>query len=64
MGRVLISSELDDAFKKIKRRVLPRASSDRFPILLECGDRSKSKSHFKFKNMWLHATGFAELVDE
>ncbi|KAG5599567.1 hypothetical protein H5410_030937 [Solanum commersonii] len=60
----LYLTEWEESFKNIRQRIMPRVTSDHNPILLECGDREKRNSYFKFENWWLKVEGFNELVRE
>jgi endonuclease/exonuclease/phosphatase family metal-dependent hydrolase len=64
IDRFLYSDEWDDLFPSILQKRLPRILSDHFPIVLECGDFSRSRRPFRFENMWLKADGFKERVKE
>uniref|UniRef100_A0A2N9F8S0 Uncharacterized protein n=1 Tax=Fagus sylvatica TaxID=28930 RepID=A0A2N9F8S0_FAGSY len=64
IDRFLYSDEWDDFFPSILQKRLPRILSDHFPIILECGDFSRSRRPFRFENMWLKADGFKERVKE
>ena len=64
IDRFLYSDEWDDLFPSILQKRLPRILSDHFPIILECGDFSRSRRPFRFENMWLKADGFKERVKE
>jgi endonuclease/exonuclease/phosphatase family metal-dependent hydrolase len=64
IDRFLYSNEWDDFFPTILQKRLPRILSDHFPIILECGDFTRSRRPFRFENMWLKADGFKEKVKE
>ena len=63
LDRFLVSEEWDCLFGGTRQSILPRPTSDHFPILLE-GGRSLSKrpSPFRFKNMWIKEEGFKDLI--
>ena len=60
--RFLFSSDWEDRYPTVIQKRLPKLSSDHFPILLECGKFLRGKRPFRFKNMWLKAEGFDEMV--
>ena len=62
IDRFLYSTDWEDHFPAIHQKRLPRLLSDHYPIMLECGDFSKGRRPFRFKNMWLGADGFVDKV--
>ena len=62
LDKFLFSPSLEDLFSKINQRRLPRIIFYHFPILLSCGFMRKSKSPFRFENMWLKGAGFTDKV--
>ena len=63
LDRFLVSEEWDCLFGGTRQSILPRPTSDHFPILLEGGRvLSKRPSPFRFKNMWIKEEGFKDLI--
>ena len=63
LDRFIVSKEWDCLFSGSRRSILPRPTSDHFPILLE-GGRSLSKGPFlfRFENIWIKEEGFKDLI--
>ncbi|KAF3625972.1 ATP-dependent zinc metalloprotease FtsH [Capsicum annuum] len=64
LDRFLYSMEWEENFRNFRQRILPRATSDHNPIILECGIWEQRQSYFKFENWWLKVEGFNQLVHE
>ena len=63
LDRFLFSEEWDCPFGGSRQSILPRPTSDNFPILLEGGrSLSKGPSPFRFENMWIKGVGFKDLI--
>ena len=63
LDRFLVFEEWDYLFDGFRQSILPRPTSDHFPILLEGGrSLSKGPSPFRFKNMWIKEEGFKDLI--
>ncbi|RVX09480.1 putative ribonuclease H protein [Vitis vinifera] len=56
----LISNEWEDHFSGSVQYVLPKPTSDHFPILLDGGGVRSGPMPFRFENMWLKEEGFKE----
>ena len=63
LDKFLVSEEWDYLFGGVRQSILPRPTSNHFPILLE-GSRSLSKgpSPFRFENMWIKEEGFKDII--
>jgi len=61
IDRFLFTSDWEDHFQGMHRVLLPKITSDHFPIMLQGRDVSV-KRPFKFESMWLKVDGFCELV--
>ena len=44
------------------QEVLPKITSDHFPILLRMGTKHAAKRPFKLEDIWLEVGGFCDLV--
>ena len=65
LDRFLITDDGDGYFGGSVQSLLPRPTSDHFPVLLVGGGTShKRLMPFRFKNMWLKADGFKNLISE
>ena len=63
LDRFLVSEEWDCLFGGTRQSILPRPTSDHFPILLEGGRvLPKRPSPFRFENMWIKEKGFKDLI--
>ena len=63
LGKFLVFEEWDCLFSGVRQSILPRPTSDNFPILLEGGRRlSRGPPPFKFENMWIKEEGFKDLI--
>ncbi|RVX21573.1 hypothetical protein CK203_002338 [Vitis vinifera] len=60
LDRFLISNEWEDHFFGSVQYVLPKPTSDHFPILLNGGGVRSGLMPFRFENMWLKEEGFKE----
>ena len=60
LDRFLISNEWEDHFSGSVQYVLPKPTSDHFPILLDGGGVRSGPMPFRFENMWLKEEGFKE----
>ena len=43
--------------------ILPKITSDHFPILLRVGKFFSGRRPFKFEDMWLEVDGFCDLIN-
>ncbi len=59
IDRVLVSTDWEEHFPDVSKKLLPRPLSDHSPILVEA---ARGKSSFKFENMWLKSEGFVDMV--
>ena len=64
IDRILVSLDWEEHFENVSQRVLPRVLSDHCPLLLEAVVVRRSRSAFKFENMWLKAKGFIDRVKQ
>ena len=64
IDRALVSLDWEEHFENTSQRVLPFVISDHCPLLLEAGVVCRSRSAFKFENMWLQAEGFVDRVQQ
>lgn len=64
LDRFLFSAEWEENFNKIKQRIMPKATSDNNPIILECGNWEKRNSYFKCENWWLNIRGIKEMIQK
>jgi len=55
---------LGGALSRHVSKMLPRPISDHFPICLETTSLERSRTPFKFENMWLEFEGFLDLIKE
>ena len=63
IDRFLVSEEWDCLFGGTRQSILPRPTSDHFPILIEGGRViPKRPSPFRFENMWIKEEGFKDLI--
>ena len=62
IDRVLVSLDWVEHYVNVSQWVLPRVLSDHCPLLLEAGVVRRSRSAFKFENMWLKVEGFVNRV--
>ena len=62
IDRFLLTSDRDEHFSNTMQTLLPRPVSDHSPIPLEGGRVRRSKTPFRFENMWLKVDGFKDLV--
>ena len=63
LDRFLVSEDWDMYFGGVNQSVLPKLTSDHFPIQLFGGDRpSRGPMLFRFENMWLKEEGFHNLI--
>ena len=63
LDRFLVSEDWDMHFGGVNQSLLPKLTSDHFPILLFGGDRlSRGPMPFRFENMWLKEKGFHNLI--
>ena len=62
IDRFLFTSDWEDHFQGMHQVLLPKITSDHFPILLQGKDVVSVKRPFKFENMWLEVDDFCELV--
>ncbi|RVW94429.1 hypothetical protein CK203_035699 [Vitis vinifera] len=62
IDRFLLTSDRDEHFSNTTQTLLPRPVSDHSPIPLEGGRVRRSKTPFRFENMWLKVDGFKDLV--
>jgi len=62
INRFLFTSEWEDNFQGMHQVILPKITSDHFPIILRGKQVFSVKRPFKFKNMWLEVDGFSDLV--
>ena len=60
IDRFLFTSDWEDHFQGMHRVLLPKITSDHFPILLQGKDVVSVKRPFKFENMWLEVDGFCD----
>ena len=59
----MISANWDCLFGGVHQSILPRPTSDHFPILFERGRRrATSLAPFRFENMWIKEEGFKDLI--
>ena len=58
----LFSVEWEDHFEEVHQVILPKITSDHFPILPQMGSTHAPKRPFKFENVWLEVDGFCDLV--
>ena len=58
----LLTSDQEEHFSNTMQTILPRPVSDHSPIPLEGGRVRRSKTPFRFENMWLKVDGFKDLV--
>lgn len=63
IDRFLFGTDWGDMGGTIIQTILPRTTSDHAPIVLETQAIQKGLSPFKFKNMWLKAVGFKEMMN-
>ena len=63
LDRFVVSEDWDMYFGGVNQSVLPKPTSDHFPIMLFGGDRpSRGPMPFKFENMWLKEESFHNLI--
>ena len=62
LDRFLVSLNWMDHLGNVMQRKLPRPTLDHALILLECGGARKGLTPFRFKNMWVKADGFQNLL--
>ena len=62
IDKVLVSLDWEEHFENVSQRVPPRVISYHCLLLLETGVVRRSRSAFKFENMWLKAKGFVDRV--
>ena len=60
----MVSLDWEEHFENVSQRVLPHVLSNHCPLLLEAGVVRRSRSAFKFENMWLKAEGFVDRVKQ
>ncbi|RVW37090.1 hypothetical protein CK203_084548 [Vitis vinifera] len=58
----LLTSDQEEHFSNTMQTLLPRPVSDHSPIPLEGGRVRRSKTLFRFENMWFKVDGFKDLV--
>ena len=65
LDRFLVTDDWDGYYGDPVQSLLPRPSSDHFPVLLEGGGTlPRGPSPFRFENMWLKADNFMSLIRE
>ena len=62
IDRFLFTCDWEEHFQGMHSVLLPKITSDHFPIMLQGRDVASVKRPFKFENMWLEVDGFCELV--
>ncbi|XP_041001721.1 uncharacterized protein LOC121247439 [Juglans microcarpa x Juglans regia] len=62
LDRFLVSPSWEAHYPEVSQKRLAQVSSDHFPIFLDCEGIHRGRRYFKFKNMWLTADGFVEMV--
>ncbi|RVX19456.1 LINE-1 retrotransposable element ORF2 protein [Vitis vinifera] len=60
LDRFLYSNEWEQLFPQSLQEVLPRWTSDHWPIVLETNPFKWGPTPFRFENMWLHHPSFKE----
>ena len=61
----LVTDDWDSSLGGARPSLLPRPTSDHFPVLLEGGGcLARGPSSFRFKNMWLKAERFKNLMSD
>ena len=60
LDRFLYSNEWEQLFPQSLQDVLPRWTSDHWPIVLESNPFKWGPTPFRFENMWLHHPSFKE----
>ncbi|RVW92839.1 LINE-1 retrotransposable element ORF2 protein [Vitis vinifera] len=60
LDRFLYSNEWEQLFPQSLQEVLPRWTSDHWPIVLETNPFKWGPTSFRFENMWLHHPSFKE----
>ena len=65
MDRFLVFEEWDCHIRGVNQSILPRLTSDHFPVLLEGGRRrTTGPAPFRFENMWFKEEGFKDLIKD
>ena len=59
---ILVSESWENHFSGVLQSILPKPVSDHSPSLLDRGGMRSGASPFRFKNMWLEAEGFKDLL--
>ena len=62
INRFLFSVDWEDHFQGMHQVILPKLTSDHFPILLQTRPTFVAKRPFKFENIWLEVDGFVDFV--
>ena len=62
IDRFLFSVDWKDHFQGVHQVILPKLTSDHFPILLHTRLTFVAKRPFKFENFWLEVDGFVDFV--
>ena len=62
IDRFLFSVDWEDHFQGVHQVILPKITSDHFPILLQMKPTFVAKRPFKFENIWLEVDGFFDFV--
>ena len=63
LDKFLVTDDWDGSFGDPVQTLLPRPTSDHFPVLLEGGGTlSRGPMLFRFENMWLKADNFMSLI--
>ncbi|XP_073311016.1 uncharacterized protein [Primulina huaijiensis] len=62
LDRFLISNGWMDFFPHFRQMVLPRITSDHYPVILDTTKSKWGPTPFRFKNVWLSHQNFRDLV--
>lgn len=60
----LVSTDWMELYPDVVQLLLPKTTSDHWPVLLDSGCERWGPTPFRFERMWLEETQFSDLIKE